>query len=206
MILRPVALALVCAVAYAVLGNAVSHAPPHGIDVAGRAVAGEAPRIALVFTASCWWEALVALGVLIVIVAIRFPAWRARAWFAIPTTLVTWQISDALKNLFRRPRPDYWMLIRETSFSYSSGHAMFALLVYGAWAWFVWRSGLPRGVRLVLAPVLALWGCGVIWSRLALGAHYVSDLIGGLLLASAALAIAAAGRTAFSATRARRAR
>jgi membrane-associated phospholipid phosphatase len=32
----------------------------------------------------------------------------------------------------------------------------------------------------------------VIWSRLALGAHYVTDLIGGLLLATTALALASA--------------
>ncbi len=192
MILRSLAVALVAAVLYWVLGTSVSHVPPHGIDAAGRALAGEAPRLALVFTASCWWEALVSLGVLIVVIAIRNPAWRGPALFAMPTTLVTWQVSDALKNVFRRPRPDYWTLIHEPSFSYSSGHAMFALLVYGLWAWFVWRSDLPRTARTVLATALALWGCGVIWSRLALGAHFVTDLIGGLLLATTAIAVASA--------------
>ena len=202
-ILRPLAIAVVAAALYVGLGVGVSHAPPGAIDVAGRALAGDATRIALIFTASCWWYVLVALALVIIAVAIRFPAWRARTIYALVTTLVTWQVSDALKNLFRRPRPDYWRLIHEPTFSYSSGHAMFALLVYWTWAWFIWNSDLPRGVRLTLAPALALWGCGVIWSRLALGAHYVTDLIGGLLLGTAALALASAISRAIAAARGR---
>jgi undecaprenyl-diphosphatase len=197
--------AAVAAVLYAWLGATVAHAPPSGIDRAGRALAGEAPQLALVFTASCWWVALVALAVVAIAVAARFASWRPRVVYALVTTLVTWQISDALKNVFRRPRPEYWRLVHEPSFSYSSGHAMFALLVYWTWAWFVWHSDLPRPVRLTLAPLLALWGCGVIWSRLALGAHYVTDLIGGLLLATAALAVASAVGVAIRARRGRRA-
>lgn len=108
------------------------------------------------------------------------------------TTLLTWQLSDFLKNLFRRPRPEYWRLIHETSYSYSSGHAMFALLVYGLWAWFVWKSNLPHALRLILTPLLVLWAAAVVWSRLALGAHYVTDLIGGLLLATTTLSLAGA--------------
>jgi undecaprenyl-diphosphatase len=188
--IRSLAVALIAAVLYAALGNAVSHVPPFGIDLAGRALTGETPSLALVFTASCWWVALTALGLVALTIAIRYPAWRARTIFALVTTLVTWQVSDVLKNVFRRPRPEYWRLIHEPSFSYSSGHAVFALLVYGTWAWFVWNSGLPRAVRFTLAPLLALWGCGVLWSRLALGAHYETDLVGGLLLATAALALA----------------
>ena len=190
--IRPLAAALVAAVSYAWLGVAVSHVPPHGIDLAGRALAGQAPHLALLFTRSCLWYSLVVLGLIAVGVAIRFPAWRPRVIYAIPTTLITWQSSDALKNVFRRPRPDYWRLIHEPTFSYSSGHAMFAVLVFWLWAWFIWNSGLPRNVRVIAAPLLALWGCGVIWSRLALGAHYVTDLIGGVLLAVTALGVASA--------------
>lgn len=196
------AIAVVAATLYGWLGAAVSHVPPSGIDLAGRALAGEAPGLALIFTASCWWVALVALAVVAIAIAVRFPEWRPRVIYALVTTLVTWQVSDALKNVFRRPRPDYWRLIHEPSFSYSSGHAMFALLVYWTWAWFVWNSDLPRPVPLTLAPLLALWGCGVIWSRLALGAHYVTDLIGGLLLATAALALASTVGTAIRTARA----
>jgi undecaprenyl-diphosphatase len=181
---------------YALLGTAVSHASPRGIDLAGRALAGEAPRLALIFTASCWWPVLVTFALVAIVVAIRFPAWRERVIFAIPTTLITWQVSDALKNVFRRPRPDYWILIHEPSFAYSSGHAMFAVLVYWLWAWFIWHSALPKAARATGAAVLTLWGGGVVWSRLALGAHYVTDLIGGALLALTALALATAIRAA----------
>ena len=190
--IRSLTIALVAGLLYAWLGVSVSHAPPHGIDVWGRAFAGHATSLALVLTESCWWEMLLALGISAVAVAVRYPSWRARVILAIPTTLVTWQLSDLLKNVFRRPRPDYWTLIHEPTYSYSSGHAMFALLVYGLWAWFIWNSTLPRNVRVVVAPLLALWACGVIWSRLALGAHYVTDLIGGVLLGTTTLALAAA--------------
>ena len=191
------AIFVVAVALYAWLGAAVSHAAPGGIDLAGRALAGEAPRAALVFTESCWWIVLVSLAIVAIALGVRFPAWRPRVIYAVVTTVVTWQVSDALKNVFRRPRPEYWRLIHEPSFSYSSGHAMFALLVYWTWAWFVLKSDLPRAVRYTLAPLLALWGGGVIWSRLALGAHYVTDLIGGLLLATAALALASTlGHTA----------
>jgi membrane-associated phospholipid phosphatase len=191
-VIRPLAVALVAAVLYAVLGAAVSHVPPFGIDVAGRAFAGQATFLALVFTESCWWEMLLALGIITILVAIRFPGWRVRVAAALAATLVTWQVSDVLKNVFHRPRPEYWKLIHEPTFSYSSGHAMFALMVYGLWAWFIWTSDLPRSVRRVVAPLLALWACGIVWSRLALGAHYVTDLIGGVLLGVTALALTSA--------------
>ena len=201
-VIRPLAVALVAAILYVALGHAVSHGPPYGIDLAGRALAGQgpngpAPHLALLFTRSCLWYVLVVLGAVAVAVAIRFPAWRGRVIYALPTTLITWQLSDALKVLFGRPRPEYWKLIHEPTFAYSSGHAMFAVLVYWLWAWFIWNSDLPRGVRIVVAPFLALWGCGVIWSRLALGAHYVTDLIGGILLAATALGVASAIGAAF---------
>jgi undecaprenyl-diphosphatase len=204
--IRYLGIALVAAILYTGLGLAVSHVPPFGVDLAGRALAGEAPQLALLFTRSCLWYALLVLGIGAIVLAVYAPAWRARVIYAIPTTLVTWQLSDLLKTVFGRPRPDYWRLIHEPTYSYSSGHAMFALVVYGLWAWFVWNSGLPRPVRAVLAPLLALWGCGVVWSRLALGAHYVTDLLGGLLLGATMLALAAALRAALEARRAARSR
>jgi undecaprenyl-diphosphatase len=199
---RYLAIAIVAAASYAILGGRVSALPPHGIDLAGRALAGDAPRLALIFTASCWWPLLVKLGCAALVLGARSRAWRARAFGSVIVVVTMWQISDVLKNVFRRPRPEYWVLIREPSFAYSSGHAMFATIVYATWAWFVWNCTLPRAVRLIVTPLLAAWACGILWSRLALGAHYVTDLVGGVLLGVAALAIWAAVRAAPTALRA----
>jgi undecaprenyl-diphosphatase len=193
-VIRFLGIALVAALLYAWLGLAVSHARPGGIDLAGAALAGEAPHVALVFTASCWFPVLVSFGVIGLIVAAFVRSWRARILTSVLTTLVFWKVSDALKNAFYRPRPPYWHLIHETSWSYSSGHALFATIVYWLWAYFVWNSDLARPLRITLTTLLALWGCGVIWSRLALGAHYVTDLLGGVLLGIVALSLGAAVR------------
>lgn len=184
--------ALAAALLCGFLGSEVSQAPPAGIDLAGRAVAGELPHAALTFTASCWWQVLVSLGVLAIVLALLVPAWRPRVTFSIVTTVAGWLASDQIKNLFARTRPSYWILHHETSWSYPSGHAMFAVLVYGLWSYFIARSELPQPWRTGLSAAAAVWALGVIWSRLALGAHYVTDLIGGVLFGITMLGVAAA--------------
>jgi membrane-associated phospholipid phosphatase len=187
--------ALAAALGCGFLGTSVSNAPPSGIDLAGSALTGEWPRVALVLTASCWWFVLVSLGAAAIVFAALRPAWRARVTFSVLTTLVAWQASDAIKNLFERSRPPYWIVYHETSWSYPSGHAMFAVVVYGLWSYYIFTSTLAPPLRGLLAGAAIGWGLGVIWSRLALGAHYVTDLIGGVLfgITMLALAIAIAG-------------
>jgi membrane-associated phospholipid phosphatase len=189
--LRAAIVALAAALPCGLLGSSVSEQPPQGVDLAGRALAGEWAYVALVFTASCWWYVLVALGIASIVLALAVPAWRPRVIFASITTVVAWQASDAIKNLFARARPEYWVLHHETSASYPSGHAMFAIVVYGLWSYYAATSSLPQPLRGILSAAVALWGAGVIWSRLALGAHYVTDLAGGVLFGIAMLATAA---------------
>jgi undecaprenyl-diphosphatase len=184
--------ALIAALGCGLLGSSVSEAPPAGVDVAGRALAGEWPHVALVFTASCLWYVLVAFGIAAIVLAVLRPAWRARVTFALITTLVAWQASDAAKNIFMRERPRYWILIHETSWSYPSGHAMFAIVVYGFWSYYAATSDAPPLLRRGLSAAIALWGIGVLWSRLALGAHFLTDLTGGVLFGITMLAIATA--------------
>ncbi len=184
--------ALVAALLCGLLGSGVTQRPPGGLDLAGRALAGDWPYVALVFTASCWWYVLVTFAIAAIVLAVVRPEWRARVIFALCTTVAGWLGSDAIKALFARSRPEYWVLYHETSASYPSGHAMFAVVVYGLWSYYIATSDLPQPQRGILAGLLALWGFGVIWSRLALGAHYITDLIGGILLGITMLAIAAA--------------
>jgi undecaprenyl-diphosphatase len=192
---RTLVVALVAAIAYVALGLAVRDRPPQPlwpIDTLGATIGGRGTHVALVFTESCWWPALLALGAGVALLGWRVPAFRARAVYSIVVTIVAWQTSDALKNAFARTRPTHWLLHHEDTYAYSSGHAMFAVVVYFLWSYFFATSPLPKNARTWLSTACALWGCGVLWSRLALGAHWTTDLVGGILLGITMLCMGAA--------------
>lgn len=85
-----------------------------------------------------------------------------------------------LKNIFLRPRPNFVnAFYHETGYSFPSGHSMMSVLFYGmaafllanqlkAWKWRVWL-----GTSAITLSMLI----GV--SRLALGVHYLTDVLGG---------------------------
>lgn len=85
-----------------------------------------------------------------------------------------------IKYSVGRERPEVrWVL--EQGFSFPSGHSAGTLVCYGLMAW-LWlgmaRSTRPWGIRLLTAVVVLAVGI----SRMALGAHYVSDVLAGWLL------------------------
>lgn len=123
-------------------------------------------------------------------VAWRYPQWRARVFFSIVLLVVCWQAADLAQHFFARPRRLDWVVKHETAFGFPSSHAAIATGFYGLWAFFAARSSLRFAVPL--AALLGLLALGICWSRLALGAHYLTDVIGGVLLAKALVALAAA--------------
>ncbi len=80
------AVGIVAAVVYGLLGVHVSQGAPTGIDAAARSVAGEAPGLAWIFTASCLWPTLTLFGLIGCVAAVRSRAWRGRIVFAIIVT------------------------------------------------------------------------------------------------------------------------
>ncbi len=122
---------------------------------------------------------LLPIGIVVAIVAIAVPSWRSRLTFAILSLVLAWRGTDAWQHFFARPRRPDWVIKHELSFSYPSSHATIAIAFYVVLAIFVARSALPG--RAWLAPALVLLAVGIIWSRLALGAHYLTDVVGGLL-------------------------
>ena len=166
------------------LGNYVSHGPPTGIDVAAaNTFFGRALWLAFAGYKSGLFGTFAALCVLTIVISILVRAWRGRVAFSIVSLLLAWVVSDRFKAFYDRPRPEHWVLVHETSPSYSSGHATNSLVFYGLWAYYLWRSDLPPVVRIGGAGVLGIWCLVVAWSRIAMGAHYLTDVLGGWLLA-----------------------
>lgn len=86
-----------------------------------------------------------------------------------------------LKNLFERARPDMFKVISVTGYSFPSGHAMVSLCFYGMLAYLLCRH-LPRLTPQILVYCLTAALVTVIgFSRIYLGVHYPSDVLGGYI-------------------------
>ena len=152
-----------------------------------RALLNHSTLIAWWLTWSCYVYVLVPVAVVLIVVAWRVPSWRVRAVFSLAMLLLCWQGADLFQHLFARPRRLDWVVRHESAFSYPSSHAAISFGFYGLWAAMIWRSELSRTVRTILPLLLVALVLGICWSRLALGAHYLTDLVGGALLACALL-------------------
>jgi len=137
-----------------------------------------------------WIDILLPLAIALAVIAIRFPAWRSRMIFAIVSLLLAWQGTDLFQHFFARPRRLDWIVKHETAFSYPSSHTAIATAFYLLLAVFVARSALPGRAWFVSA--IAALALGVMWSRLDLGAHYLTDIVGGILWGGTIVAALAA--------------
>ena len=97
-----------------------------------------------------------------------------------------------LKELSARPRPDAALaLVEETGYAFPSGHAVFAAAFYGALIYLLGRRdgfGRRPALRWTVQGALALFILAVGASRVYLGAHWPSDVIGGFLFGGLCIA------------------
>jgi undecaprenyl-diphosphatase len=99
-------------------------------------------------------------------------------------------INQVLKSIFHRVRPNLHRLIDVSGYSFPSGHAMNAFTVYVIISFLLWRhipSKLGRSI-LIFLSILMILAIGI--SRIYLGVHYPSDIIGGYFASGFWLAIA----------------
>lgn len=88
-------------------------------------------------------------------------------------------LNGMLKQFFQRVRPDFHRLIDVGGYSFPSGHAMNAFTVYGVLSFLLWRHLPSRWGRSILIIVSTVMILTIGISRIYLGVHYPSDIIGG---------------------------
>lgn len=87
--------------------------------------------------------------------------------------------SDLLKLAAHRTRPEVFFGLRPAeTYSFPSGHAFLSTVFYGSIA-AIWMIDSPRRIRLILAVGAVLAAGSIGFSRVYLGYHYPSDVLGG---------------------------
>ncbi|NLD17925.1 MAG: phosphatase PAP2 family protein, partial [Tissierellia bacterium] len=91
-------------------------------------------------------------------------------------------LNHTIKTIFQRPRPLDFMLMTETSYSYPSGHTMTNTCIYLFLAYYFSKDKDDNTKSLYYAIAIMISGI-MGMSRVYLGVHYISDVVGGFLAA-----------------------
>lgn len=92
-------------------------------------------------------------------------------------------LNITMKSLFARPRPLDISLVEETGYSFPSGHSLTSMAFYGLLIYLITISNLSKKLKIILNIILSLLILIVGLSRIYLGVHYFTDVIGGFSLA-----------------------
>lgn len=120
-------------------------------------------------------------GILIVIFLV-FLVNRKVSYICLGASIIQTSLNRVIKAIVRRPRPNVDVFIRESNFSFPSGHAMAITGLYGLLIYYLYKSEIRYRKLLIVICVLII--VLVSLSRVYLGVHYFSDIIGGILLSS----------------------
>ncbi|MDQ3965469.1 MAG: phosphatase PAP2 family protein [Actinomycetota bacterium] len=165
-------------------GDIVSNDPLLSIDQMAATTLHElrTPALTAFFLVVTALGSIEAITLMSLVGAVIFGAWRRWLLFG------TWVIAAGgsvvlillLKALFARPRPYFEQpLLLEPYYSFPSGHAMEAVVLYGMLAYFAMlalRSWRARAAVVFGTSLLVLL---IGFSRMYLGVHYLSDVVAG---------------------------
>ena len=91
-------------------------------------------------------------------------------------------LNQGLKAMYARPRPtleEPWYYA--TGWSFPSGHAMGTFVLVGMASYLGWRLARTVPRRLAIVSIASAWAVAMGFSRMYLGAHYLSDVVAGFV-------------------------
>jgi membrane-associated phospholipid phosphatase len=122
--------------------------------------------------------AVLAAGMAIYMALKRDHYWLLAVLLAMPAGMI---LNVVLKNLFERHRPEFdHPLVMLATYSFPSGHAAYSTMLYGLLAAYVAHRVDRWQWRLVSVLVCGAIVVLVAFSRLYLGAHYLTDVLAGM--------------------------
>ncbi|GGY55063.1 phosphatase PAP2 family protein [Streptomyces xanthochromogenes] len=140
------------------------------------------------------WDPWAMRALLAVVVGVLL--WRGERllalWVAATSGLGT-AVQQGLKAAVGRDRPQWPDPVDSAGFAaFPSGHAIGVTVAFGLLVWVLALRGAGRGPRTAVLVVGVVSALGVGFTRLFLGVHWFSDVVGGWLIGVAVVTLSAA--------------
>lgn len=140
---------------------------------------------------SVWFLTMLSVGVLGYLLFFSDKSKWVSLFFAIHMLGIS-ALTKGLKLTFERQRPQVIEAYDGTGYSFPSGHATGAIALYGFMIYLLTVSHLKPKTKWIVNIVLGLFGITVAFSRIFVGVHYFTDVLGGIALATAWLLVSIA--------------
>ena len=98
-------------------------------------------------------------------------------------------LNQLLKRILQRARPTEYRIIQETGYSFPSGHSMISMAFYGYLIYLIYKHVKNKYIKWISISLLSILICLIGISRIYLGVHYTSDVLGGFLISISYLVI-----------------
>lgn len=133
------------------------------------------------------WQTITALCILLLLIP------KTRMRYGIPVSasaLFITLFNKGVKMIFMRSRPDASLhLIDEGGYSFTSGHSITSMVVFGLLIFLVRKYVEDGKIANILTALLAIPWIFIGLSRIYMGVHYPTDVLGGWLLGAAVLMV-----------------
>lgn len=105
---------------------------------------------------------------------------RPQAYLFATTIIGTVALNQLLKFIFKRNRPAFHRLVDIGGYSFPSGHTMIAFSLFAMIAFIMWRRVQSYWTRFSIVLFASFMIVIIALSRIYLGVHFPSDIIGGM--------------------------
>lgn len=133
------------------------------------------------------WQTITLLCIVLLLIP------KTRFQYGVPVSISAIFITllnKVIKMIFQRPRPDEaFRLIQEGGYSFTSGHSITSMVVFGLLIYLVRKYVKDRKKADILTVFLGIPWIFIGLSRIYMGVHYPSDVLAGWALGAAILVI-----------------
>jgi len=143
----------------------------------------EAPWLTSVMKTFTWigaWQGVVPITMIAFLLLFFKYKYRQQAFLLVIVIVGTVLFNTLLKLYFKRERPEIYRILDIGGFSFPSGHTMNAVSLYGIFAFIIWRNIKTPIGRFFLILFTIFMITMICVSRIYLGVHYPSDIVGGI--------------------------